>query len=74
LKAQEILAAFVGAPILQIIEQVGTASLIYSNLEYDDSTSPSYPLDLYYDENEDFVTVWSQNQAGGPPFLNPRGR
>jgi hypothetical protein len=72
-EAQEAFAAFIGPVVQQVIQQAGTASLIFTDNEYDEDDSPSYPLDLYYSENADHITVWSQNIAGGLPTSHVEG-
>lgn len=66
-EALETLAAFVGPIIQKVLSQAGTASYIYKDMEYNEDDSPSYPLDLYYNENAGLVSVWSQSTAGGLP-------
>jgi len=66
-EAMEALASFVGPIIQKVLSQSGTASLIYKDMEYNEDDSPSYPLDLYYNENAGLVSVWAQNVAGGLP-------
>ncbi|MAH46527.1 hypothetical protein CMI37_11885 [Candidatus Pacearchaeota archaeon] len=72
-EAQEAFAAFLGPVIQKVILQAGTAGAIYSDSEYDDDDSPSYPLDLYYNEGAGYVTVWSQHMAGGLPSSEVTG-
>lgn len=67
-EAQEAFAAFIGPVIQQLLLRAGSASTIYTDAPYNgDSDSPSYPLDLYYNEGAGFIQVWSQNVAGGLP-------
>ena len=66
-EASEAFAAFLGPVIQQVLMTAGTASAIYTDAEFDEDDSPSYPLDLYYNENEGYITVWSQHLAGGLP-------
>jgi hypothetical protein len=66
-EAQEAFAAFIGPIVQKVIQQASTAGMIYADAEYDEDDSPSYPLDLYYDEGEGYVNVWSQSMAGGLP-------
>lgn len=66
-EAMEALAAFVGPVIQKVLAQAGTASMIYRDMEYNEDDSPSYPLDLYYNEAAGLVSVWAQNVAGGLP-------
>jgi len=66
-EASEAFAAFLGPVVQKVIYQAATASSIYTDAPYDEDDNPSYPLDLYYNEGKGFVTVWSQNLAGGLP-------
>jgi hypothetical protein len=67
-EAQEAFAAFIGPVIQQLLLRAGSASTIYQDSTYNgDTDSPSYPLDLYYNEGAGFIRVWSQNVAGGLP-------
>lgn len=66
--AQEAFASFIGPVIQQLLLRAGSASTIYTDAPYNgDTDSPSYPLDLYYNEGAGFIQVWSQNVAGGLP-------
>ena len=71
--AQQALAAFLGPVIQKVLMTKGTASAIYKDAPYDEDDSPSYPLDLYYGEADGYVTVWSQQQAGGLPTSQVTG-
>ena len=51
----------------------GSASVLYSDLEFDEDDHPSIPLDLWYDQGADYVQVWSQNIAGGLPTSEVSG-
>ena len=51
-EAQEAFAAFLGPVIQKVLLTAGTASAIYTDAEYDEDDSPSYPLDLYYNESQ----------------------
>jgi hypothetical protein len=66
-EAMEALAAFVGPVIQKVLAQAGTAGMIYRDMEFNEDDSPSYPLDLYYNEAAGLVSVWAQNVAGGLP-------
>ena len=57
----------------QVIYQAGTAGAIYTDAPYDEDDSPSYPLDLYYNEGVNTVQVWSQSMAGGLPTSHTSG-
>ena len=72
-EASEAFAAFLGPVVQEVIQQAGTASGIYQDAPYDEDDSPSYPLDLYYNESKNFITVWSQNAAGGMPSSHVEG-
>jgi len=49
--------------------QANTAAYVYTDVEYDEDDNPSYPLDLFYEQrnNDNYVTIWSQQIAGGLP-------
>ncbi|MDB4664713.1 hypothetical protein OAE97_00025 [Verrucomicrobia bacterium] len=67
-EASEAFAAFLGPVIQRVIQQAGTASAVYTDAPFDENDSPSYPLDLYYNEFANgYVSVWSQTLAGGLP-------
>lgn len=72
-EASEAFAAFLGPVIHKVLLTAGTASLIYSDAEYDEDDSPSYPLDLYYGDAPGHVSVWSQSVAGGLPTSHIEG-
>ena len=72
-EAQEAFAAFLGPVVQEVLGVAGTASRIYSDSPFDEDDSPSYPLDLYYNEGSGYVTVWSQNMAGGLPSSQVEG-
>lgn len=72
-EASEAFAAFVGPVIQQVLMTAGTASSIYTDAEFDENDSPSYPLDLYYNEGAGHIPVWSQSVAGGLPTSQVEG-
>ena len=72
-EAASAFAAFIGPVISKVIATAGTANLFFSDVDYDEDDSPSYPLDLYYNESEGYVTTWSQNIAGGLPTSQVEG-
>ncbi len=72
-EAQEAFAAFLGPVVQEVLGVAGTASRIYTDSPFDEDDSPSYPLDLYYNESAGYVTVWSQNMAGGLPSSQVEG-
>ena len=67
--ATEAFAAFIGPVVQRVLQQANTASYIYTDVEYDEDDNPSYPLDLFYDQNgkDPYTTIWSQQMAGGLP-------
>ena len=73
MEAQEALAAFIGPVAREVIEKAGTANLVYTQDTYNEDDQPSIPLDLYYNEGVDYVTVWQQNMAGGLPTSQTYG-
>jgi hypothetical protein len=72
-EATEAFAAFIGPVVSKVLMQAGTASAVYTDAPFDEDDSPSLPLDLYYNEGPDYVTVWSQNVAGGLPSSTVEG-
>jgi hypothetical protein len=72
-EATEAFAAFIGPVVSKVLLQAGTASAIYSESPYDEDDAPSIPLDLWYNEGVDYVSVWSQNVAGGLPTSTVEG-
>ena len=67
-EASEAFAAFIGPVVSKVLMQAGTASAVYNDAPYDQDDNPSLPLDLWHDQGgQDYVTVWSQNVAGGLP-------
>lgn len=72
-EAMEIFAAFLGPVINKVLTTAGTSNLIYTTTEFDEDDSPSYPLDLYYDESAGMIPVWSQSMAGGLPTAQVEG-
>ena len=72
-EAQEAFAAFLGPVVQQVLNQAGTANGIYTDAAYDEDDSPSFPLDLYYNNGDNHVSVWSQSVAGGLPSSHVAG-
>ena len=72
-EAATAFAAFIGPVISKVIAQASTAGQVFSDVSYDEDDSPSYPLDLYYNENAGYITTWSQNIAGGMPTSQVEG-
>jgi hypothetical protein len=72
-EAMETFAAFIGPVINKVLTTAGTSNLIYTATEFDEDDSPSYPLDLYYNEDAGLIPVWSQSMAGGLPTAQVEG-
>jgi hypothetical protein len=72
-EATEAVAAFLGPVIKEVLKTAGTAARIYKDIEFDEDSDPSIPLDLFYNEGTGYVTVWSQNVAGGMPTSQTEG-
>jgi hypothetical protein len=72
-EATEAFATFLGPVVNKVLMQAGTASVVYTDLPYDEDDSPSIPLDLYHDAGEGYVTTWSQSVAGGLPSSTVEG-
>lgn len=72
-EASEAFAAFIGPVIQQVLLHAGSASNIFVDNEFDEDDNPSYPLDLYYNESVNHVSIWSQNIAGGLPSSHIEG-
>lgn len=72
-EATEAIAAFLAPVIKKVLLTAGTASSIYRDVEFDEDSDPSIPLDLFYNEGAGYVTVWSQTQAGGLPTSQVEG-
>lgn len=71
--ASEAFAAFIGPVVQKVLTQLGSASSIYTDNEFDEDTNPSIPLDLYHNEGVGHISVWSQNVAGGLPTSEVTG-
>jgi hypothetical protein len=72
-EATETFAAFLGKVVQKVLLTAGTASSIYTDSEYDEDDSPSYPVDLYYGQTDNHIQVWSQSAAGGLPTSEVHG-
>ena len=72
-EATEAIAAFLAPVVKKVLLTAGTASTIYRDVEFDEDSDPSLPLDLFYNEGAGYVTVWSQTQAGGLPTSQVEG-
>jgi len=68
IEAQTALAEFIGPVLAEVINNAPTLSNLFTSLQFNADDNPSIPLDLYYDVTaEDYITVYSQNAAGGLP-------
>lgn len=72
-EAMQAFAAFVTPVVQQVLNQAGSANLIYTNVPYDEDDAPSFPLDLYFGTSTNHVQVWSQTLAGGMPSSQVTG-
>ena len=72
-EATEAIAAFLAPVIKKVLMTAGTVSTVYRDVEFDEDSDPSIPLDLFYNEGAGYVTVWSQSQAGGMPTSQVEG-
>jgi hypothetical protein len=72
-EATEAIAAFLAPVVKKVLLTAGTASTVYRDVEFDEDSDPSIPLDLFYNEGAGYVTVWSQTQAGGLPTSQVEG-
>ncbi len=67
-QAQVALAEFIGPVLAEVVAQAPTLSNLFTKFSFNEDDNASIPLDLYYDiTDEDYLTVWSQNVAGGLP-------
>ncbi len=73
LEAQEAFAALVAPVVQEVLLQAGSASMIYRDYEFNEDESPSIPIDLFYGDDVDTVSVWSQNIGGGLPSNHIHG-
>lgn len=73
MEAQTALAEFLGPVIQKVLMTKGTVSSIYTDTPFDENGDASYPLDLYYGEVDNHITVWSQQTQGGLPSSQVSG-
>lgn len=67
-EAQVALAEFIGPVLAEVVNQAPTLSNLFTKFSFNEDDNASIPLDLYYDiTDEDYLTVWSQQVAGGLP-------
>ena len=66
MEAMSAFAAFVSGPVLQAIKEADVVSDIFQDIEFDDTTNPTYPLDLYYNENyAGYLSIWTATMDDG---------
>lgn len=65
--AREALAAFIGPVLQQVINNASTAAMIYTDVEFDQNSEASYPLDPLFGIGAGNLTIWSQSMPGGLP-------
>lgn len=66
IEAQEAFAAFITPVIQNILQQAPVMARFFKDVPFDPNSSPSIPLDLFYDVTEKgLVRVWSQTLPGG---------
>lgn len=66
------LAEFIGPVLQEVINTAPTLSALFGKMTFNENDSPSIPLDLYTDVNQDdFLRVWSQAEPGGMPYNQP---
>lgn len=64
--AQWAFAEFIAPILLQVKEQAPVISNLFRSLSYDEGTSPSIPLDSFYDvRDKNYIQVTSQAVPGG---------
>lgn len=74
IEAQEAFAAFIAPVIQNILQNAPVISRFYKDIPYDSNSSPSIPLDLFYDVTEKgLIKVWSQSLPGGLPTAITQG-
>lgn len=67
MEAAEAFAAGIWPVIQLVLQQAGTASLIYSDYAFDADTAPIIPLDFLHGEGANVVQTWSASMGGGLP-------
>lgn len=66
-QSQVAIAAVISKVAEQILPQKLTTGLIYRDFEFDINEGMLFPLDLFADQGEDTIRVWSQVTGGGLP-------
>lgn len=63
--ARIALAALVGPVAATVLEQAAISKRIYTDVSYAMDETPSIPIDLYFDNGEGLLNIWSQSTPGG---------
>jgi hypothetical protein len=68
-EAQAAVAELMSPVINEVINNAQSIGNLFSTMTFGADDNPSIPLDLFYDiTDEDFITVYSQQVAGGLPY------
>ena len=68
-EAQAAVADIMGPVLNEVINNAQSIGNLFSTMTFGADDNPSIPLDLFYDiTDEDFITVYSQQVAGGLPY------
>lgn len=68
-EAQAAVADLMGPVINEVINNAQSIGNLFTTMTFGADDNPSIPLDLFYDiTDEDFITVYSQQVAGGLPY------
>ena len=64
-KAIITLAELLEKVIDQVLPQIDTTSAFYTTFPFDQDTDPSFPVEPLLNENQDMLSIWRQDRAGG---------
>lgn len=68
-EAQAAVADLLSPVVSEVINNAVTIGNLFTTITYGEDDNPSIPLDLYHDiTDEDYITVYSQQVAGGLPY------
>ena len=68
-EAQAAVATLMGPVINEVVNNAPTVSNVFTTMSFNEDDNPSLPLDLFHDiTDEDYITVYSQQVAGGLPY------
>jgi hypothetical protein len=65
--AKEAFAAIIGPVVEKVLQKAGSANLIYRDFAFNQDDNPSLPVELWYGEDVNYITIWYQTVAGGLP-------